>query len=226
MLRNIGAQVKTRIPGEFGFAVLLFPVGEHAHGNIRYVGDCARADVLDMMATWVALQRGQTLPSATADAFTSTPPTEPGFYVLKTDHPAFEDCPELVKLVDADGHLQIHHYNGEGFEPSADFVKDLDPVCHIWLGPIPEPWKGWDGKSEKDRLLEDVAVDGGAAALHHADAFSKILADYGQQVRAKTNAPKEPLPPVVLGLIQDALGHGYAQGIVQQMNNPYRVPVQ
>ncbi len=226
VLDQLARLIDARLPDGHGFALLTFPLGAAVDPVTRYVGKGHREDILGLMEQWIAHQRGHGWghdPSTAATQFTTAAPVTPGLYVLKTDHPTFND-PELVKLVEADGHLQVHQWNCQGFEATHDFVHELKPENHIWLGPLPEPWVQPDGQIAfpRDPNAGDPEAQHRAMAAHHAPRFEGLTEAYYAEIQARTTTPDEPIPDHVKALIQEAVAHGFSRGIVAQMTNPYR----
>ena len=52
-MQNIGNDVNTQIPEGFGFAVLIFPFGEQYQGELMYVSNANRLDIVNVMKEFI-----------------------------------------------------------------------------------------------------------------------------------------------------------------------------
>lgn len=222
--KQLTALITARIPAGHGFALLSFPLGPSVDSVIRYIGTGERADVLVAMQHWIDEQRQGwgNADAAKPTQWTTDRPTGPGIYLLKTDD-RFMKEPELIRLTPADGQLQLNHWDGLQFEATNDFVNELDPALHIWLGPIPEPWLTKSPFPDPAAIDAKIEAESQSMAEHHVEACEKAVEDYLAAFPAKCRPPiepGEPIPQSILDLIRDSVRHGFAQGVVAQLSNP------
>lgn len=52
-LRNIAKNIDDRLPDGFGFCLLTFPFGEQEGGEIMYVSNADRQDIVKAMKEWI-----------------------------------------------------------------------------------------------------------------------------------------------------------------------------
>lgn len=217
ILKRIRRTIEAHLGPERGFALLTFPFGPAVDPLIHYASNTAdKKGVVAMMEHWCRCQRqgefSQANDEAKAVTWITERPTVEGLFLLKA---SVMPDPEFVKLTLCDGDLRLSHWVGDQWEETADFVRDLDPAKHLWLGPIAEPWKSPDAINRGEVILTPTTI-----AEHHMPYFNTMAADYVAGMAARTNTPEEPIPDFVANLVNAALAHGYAQGIAQQLNRP------
>ena len=52
-LHNIAKNIDDRLPDGFGFCLLTFPFGEQKNGEIMYVSNANREDIVKAMKEWI-----------------------------------------------------------------------------------------------------------------------------------------------------------------------------
>lgn len=219
ILQRLQRTIESRLGPGRGFALLTFPLGHAVNPLIHYTGNADKRGTVGLMEHWCRCQHEGEFSAedeaAKAVNWITDRPTIEGLYLLKADGAA---DPDFVKLVLCDGDLRINHWAGDQWEDGFDFVRDLDTARHLWFGPFAEPWKSPDAIARGEVILSPATI-----AEHHMPHFEAMFQEYLVEFNGRCKDPEptvDTIPEMVRQMIHDALAHGYAQGIAQQLNRP------